>query len=364
MRFRLPVLTKQQLQFLATTFVVLFGTFEPFIFPSSAQAVAVTGYIRLDRMAASATTGGLVCMTPQASATAGKTVITFPGTGTQGTTSFGVNTTTTNWTVATTSIPSGTTAWPGIGTATAVSGAAVTFPTTAMTNGTQYCFTFSATSTLSNPTGAATNLTGSIQTQTSGGAALETVNYALAIVSNDQISVTATVPPTFSFSLSGNTAALGTLATSGNPTTATAITATISTNAQNGWVAWVKNTNANSALISSSTSDGICLGANYPTCTGAAFTTGVGNVHSLSGAAGYGVSGAAGTGSPTIATEYAGSSTSFGSLDSTKFEKIASNTAPASGNTFTLTVGAEASPTNKAATDYADTITLSGAGQF
>ncbi|HSW97613.1 MAG TPA: hypothetical protein VLF89_07350, partial [Candidatus Saccharimonadales bacterium] len=113
-----------------------------------------------------------------------------------------------------------------------------------------------------------------------------------------------------------------------------------------------------STLTSASTSD--------TSISSGAFATGAGNVHTISNTtAGYGMSAAAGTGTPTIATEYAGNGTStFGSLDSTKFEQIASQTVPANANTATLTFGAEATPTTKAATDYTDTVTITAAGQF
>lgn len=354
------------------TLVVLFGTFEPFIFPAPAAATAVTGYVRPDRLKVSTATGGTVCMTPSLThTTSNNTVaITFSN-GDGSTTGYTLNTTGANWTATTSNLPTGSSAWPGITGATpTVSSQTVTYTMAAnqtLTAATQYCFNFPSSSTLNSRGTAATNLTGSIVLGDTTPANNETVNWAGTTVDGttkfDSVSVTATVPSTFTFYLSAGTAALGTLTTSGAPNTA-AVTLNASTNAQNGWIAWVKNTNATSSLVSASTSDGICVGGNYPTCTGAAYTTGASNRHSLSGAAGYGLSAAAGTGTPTIATEYAGDATHFGSLDSTKYEQVASNTGPAAGDTATLTFGAEASATNKAATDYADTVFVTGAGQF
>ena len=333
------------------------GVLLPLLLPNQANAVAATGYLRLDRMAASATgtgtTGGTVCMTPETVATEGKVVITFPGNGTQGAASFGVNSTTSNWTLSTSSIPTGSSAWPGVGTnPTAASGASITVASSDLTPSTQYCFTFVGASSLSNPTSTGSSLTGTIITQTAGSTPIDTVNYATAIITNDQIAVTATVPSTFSFSLGANTAALGTITTSG-ATSATAITATVSTNANNGWLAWIKSTNA--ALSSPSTSDSI---------PSAAFTTGSGNVVDLASTNGYVVDVTTGTGTPTISTEYAGNGTTSGGNLATTFKQIASKSTPASGNTFTMAVRARASATNKAATDYADTLTVSAAGQF
>lgn len=333
---------------------LLLGSLAPLVYPTLVHA-APTGYLRLDRMATTTGTSGTVCMTVDNGATVGQVVVTFPGNGTQGAASFGVNGTFGNWTVTTTNLPTGASAWPGINTATAVSGASVTFPASSMTNSTLYCFNFSGTTTLTNPTNAGTNLSGTIQTQTAGAAALETINFATSIIANDQVLVTATVPPTFSMSLSGNAASLGTLPTSGAPASAN-VTMTVSTNATNGWLAWVKNANANSTLTSATTGD--------TTISSGAYTTGVGNIHDLTDAAGYGLRAVTGTGTPTIATEYAAGASSVGSLDSTQFRQFASNSTVAAGNTVTLSFMAEALATTKAATDYTDTVTVTAAGQF
>lgn len=337
--------------------ILVLGLVEPFLFPSTASATAASGYVRLDRLAITQTgVGGLVCATPQTTGTEAKLVLTFPATGASAdATHFGVNQTAANWTLATASIPSGTTAWPGIGSnPTSVSGGALTIASTDLTAATTYCFTWSGASTLStNTTSAQTNLTGSIVTETSGNAAIDTINFALATVSNDQISVTGTVSSTFSFSLSGNSAALGTIATASNGTSASAVTGTVSTNANNGWIAWVKS--ANAALSSTSTSD---------TIPSASYTTGSGNIVDLSSATGYVLDVNTGTNSPTVATEYDGNTTAKGGNLSTSFQKVASQAAPASGSTFDMVVRARASATNKAASDYADTLTITAAGQF
>ena len=345
-----------------------------FVFPSNVRAAAATGYLRLDRVKANTATGGVVCVNPTTNeTTVRKMDISFAdGSGTGGAASFAVNATGSNWTWDTTgtNLPAGTSAFPGTATTSTVSGGTVTFVVTAdqsLNTGTVYCLHFTGTSTLTTPTSAATNLTGTINLRDSSGTLLtgETVDYATSVVTNDQVVVTGTVPATFTLTIAGAPATFSTnIPTSSTPATTNNITVTVSTNANNGWTSWAKNTNANSALVSSSTSDGICFGGDYPTCTGAAYQTGSGNVHSLSGAAGYGMSAAAGTGTPTIATEYAGSSSSFGSLDSTKFEKVSSMAAPVSGAVTTLTFGAEATATNKAATDYTDTVTLTAAGSF
>ncbi len=358
---------KKQLPHIFLSLVLAAGLFEPLLLPTPASAVA-KGYFRLDRVKINTATGGSVCFNPNITETTNvaQMAITFPVSGTPGTadaTHFGVNQTAANWTWDTTAtnIPVGTTAFPGTATTSTVSNGIVTFIVTTgqtLTTGTTYCLHFTGTSTLTTPTAAANNLIGTIQLNNSGGTQLanELANYAASVISNDQITVTATVPASFTMSLSGNTAAIGTLTTSGAPTSATGITLTVSTNAANGWTAWVKNANANSTLTSATTSD--------TSISSGAFAAGAGNIHNLTGAAGYGLAVAAGSGSPTVATEYSTSSPSVGSLDSTQFEKIVSNTVPSNGNTATLTFSAEASATTKPASDYTDTVTITAAGQF
>lgn len=353
-------LNKYNLLRLSVALVLLLGSLESFIFPSPANAAAATGYLQLDRMKANTATGGSVCIKPTTSETTVRQLaISFAdGSGTGSSTSFAVNSTAANWTWDTTSIPSGTTAFPGTATTSTVSSGTVTFIVTAdqaLSNANTYCLHFTGTSTLTTPTSAGTNFTGTIALKDNGGVTLtnESVNYATAIVSNDQISVTGTVTSTFSFALGGNSAALGTIATASNGTSASAVTATVSTNANNGWIAWVES--ANAALSSSSTGDSI---------PSAAFTSGAGNIVDLSSSTGYVLDVNTGTNSPTIATEYDGNTTAKGGNLATTFKQIASQAAPASGSTFDMVVRARASATNKAASDYADTLTVTAAGQF
>lgn len=349
--------------------LLVVGLVEPFVLPPQANAAAATGYLELDRVAANTATGGSVCFNPTTNETTVRQMqITFAGNGAAGASSFTVATAG-SWNWNATGIPAGTTAFPGTMGTNTVSTNTVTFVVTAdqsLNTGTMYCLHFSSTA-LTTPTSAGNNLAGTITLRNSGGTLLtnETVNYATSIISNDQITVTGTVPSTFTMSLSANSAAFSTnIPTSGSPATTPAITLTVSTNANNGWIAWAKNANAHSALTSTGTSDSICFGGGFPTSCTTNWASGAGNVKSLSGAEGYGLSVAAGTGTPSVATEYAGSATSFGMLDSTGFEKIVSHTIPANGDTATLTFGAEAASTNKAATDYTDTVTVTASGQF
>ena len=340
-----------------TIFLAIFSFFivlvTPILFSEKAEAANLTqAYIRLDRLSASTTTGGMICAKSTTVSVETTVKVTFPS-------GFTVNSTAGNWTVTTTNIPADATAWIGIGTASLVSGQDVTFPSGNMVVGTLYCFNFAAASTLTTST-AGNDKTGVITTQLAGPTAIDTSGYALSIISNDQIVVTATVPATFSFSLSGNTDTF-----SGNLSTTTTSTAgktvTIATNAASGWVAWVKS--ANAALNSASTSATIATAGtvnNAPT--------------DLASSTGYVLDvdittdSATGTGTVTQASdygaEYAGTNSTSGGTLSTTFQPVAASSGTTDGDVLTLIERAKISAVQAAATDYTDTLTVVAAGRF
>ncbi len=309
-------------------------------------------YIRLDRLKASTATGGTVCAQPQTVGTEADVQVVFPS-------GFTVNSTAGNWTVTTTNLPSGATAWVSIATASAVSGQTVTFPSGDLVVGTLYCFNFTGTSTLTNTT-AGNDKTGTVTTRATGPTTVDSSGYALSLVSDDQIVVTATVPATFTFSLSGNTDTF----TSNLSTTTTSTsgrTVTIATNAAAGWVAWVKS--ANAALNSAGTGATIATAGsvdNAPT--------------DLASATGYvldvDITTDSGTGTGTVTqasnygAEYAGSNSTSGGTLSTSFQPIAASSGTTDGDVLTLTERAKISAVQAAATDYTDTLTIVAAGRF
>lgn len=325
-------------------------TLSPLLFPPNAQAIFTEAYLRLDRMKASTTTGGTVCAKPATAATEADVQVVFP-------TGFTVNTTAANWTVTTTNLPSGASAWVGIGTATAVSGQTVTFASGELVVGTLYCFNFTGTSTLTNSTAGASK-TGTITTRTLTPTTVDTSPYATAVITDDQIAVTATVPAIFSFTLGGNTAALGTLSTS-TTTSATGVTLTIATNASVGWIAWVKN----AGLTSTATGETITSpGTVDDTPSDLASATGVVLDVDITtdSATGDGVvSQAAGYGA-----EYAGTNTTSGGALSTILQPIARSNGTTDGDVLTMILRSKVSAVQAAAADYADTLTVVGAGRF
>ncbi len=339
--------------------VLVIVTALPGIFWSHpAEAAFQQTYIRLDRLAASTATGGTICAEPNTALTEADVQVTFP---TVGGTDYTVNSTAANWDVNVTGIPAGSTAWPGIGTeATAVSGKTVTFSSTDLTVGTLYCFNFVGTSTLT--TGAAGNdQTGTITTRTSGPATIDTSSFALSVVSNDQIVVTATVPATFSFALSGNTDAFTASLSSSSVVSTTGRTVSISTNAASGWVAWVRS--ANAALNSSSTGASIATAGSVDN-TPSNLNPTVGYVLDVDITTDSGT----GTGTVTQASdygaEYNGTSAEEGGTLSTSFQPIAASNGTTGGDVLTLTERAFISAIQAAATDYTDTLTVVAAGRF
>ncbi|NTW75716.1 MAG: hypothetical protein HGB34_02330 [Candidatus Moranbacteria bacterium] len=332
--------------------VLLSTLVSPFVLSRADAAGLELAMVRLDRLSASTATGGTVCARPDSTATESSIRVTFP-------TGFTVNTTTSNWTATTTNLPSGATAWPGIGTATTVSSQDVTFPSSDLTPSTLYCFNFAAASTLTTGT-AGNNQTGVITTQSSGPTTVDASGYALSVVSSDQIAVSATVPATFSFALSGNTDTFTTdLSTT---TTSTAgRTVTIGTNAASGWVAWVRS--ANAALSSVSTGASIATAGtvdNSPTDVSA--TTGY--------VLDVDITTDSGTGTGTVSqasnygSEYAGANTTSGGTLSTTFQPIAASSGTTDGDVLTLTERARITAVQAAATDYTDTLTVVAAGRF
>jgi hypothetical protein len=332
---------------------LVFAVILPVVFSAHVQAQNLQqAYVRLDRMKASTTTGGTVCAKPASTATEADVQVTFP-------TGFTVNSTAANWTVTTTNLPSGASAWPSIATATAVSGQIVTFPSGELTVGTLYCFNFAATTTLTTST-AGNDKTGSITTRATGPTTIDSTQYATSIISDDQIVVTAVVPSTLTFSLSGNTDTF-TANLSTTTTSTSGRTVTIATNAAAGWVAWVKSSNA--ALNSAGTGATIATaGTVNDTPTDLASVTGYVldvNITTDSGTGTGTVSQNAGYGD-----EYDGTNTTSGGTLSTTFQPIAEASGTTDGDVLTLIERAKISAVQGAANDYTDTLTVVAAGRY
>ncbi len=319
------------------------------LFHGNAKAgTLTTTFVRFDRMAISTATTGTVCANQTTSGTDASVQVTFPTGYTLGIAStFTVSTTNIAW-------PTGGTAWPGIGTATNVSGQIVTFPSTTLTTGTLYCFNWTNSAAVQTASSPANNLSGTIGTYTSTPTLIDSGTYNTATVSNDQIAVTATVPSAFSFALSANSDALGTLSSSSVSSSPTPRTATVNTNAKNGWMVWAKD--ANTGLTSASASKTI------------ASTTPGTNSTLSSGTEGYNMgvtsSQGSGTGTITVATPFVGGSAGKGGGLNSTYATVASSNGSGGNSVLTLTNNVAISAVTPAATDYSDTITVVGAGLF
>jgi hypothetical protein len=317
---------------------------------SGAAALSQT-LVRFDRMKVSTPTTGTVCAKPLTVATEADVQVTFP-------TGYATSTTAANWTVNTTNLawPAGAVAWPSIATATTVTGASggtATFPSGDLTVGTLYCFNWTNTAAVSIAAAATNNNSGTITTRATGPSVIDTASYATASIADDQIVVTATVPQSFSFALSGNTDALGTLASGSVTSSPTPRTATVNTNAKNGWLVWAKDSNTGLASASASaTIASTTPGTNSTLSAGTAgYNTGVASSQT------------GGTGTITVAAPFVNGVNTGGGLD-TSFRSLASSNGTANNAVLTLTNHVAIATTTPAATDYTDTITVVGAGLF
>lgn len=312
----------------------------------------MTTYVRLDRMSASTATGGMICATPNYDSVETSVVVSFP-------IDFTLNQTASNWTVNTSNLPSGAVAWVGINTATGVLSKDVTFPSGDLVVGQLYCFNFSPTNTLVTST-AGNSKVGTITTKDFVGAAISSSGYALAIVSNDQISLNATVLPTLSTVLDGNADAFTSALSSSSVVSSQGRNVTVATNADNGWVAWVKS--ANAALTSTSAGASIqSTGSLDNTPTDLSSATGyVLDVNTTDSQVGSGVV-SQGT---NYGAEYAGPNTTSGGTLSTAFQPVASCNGTTDGDVMTLIERAKITSVQAAASDYTDRLTIIVSGRF
>jgi len=304
--------------------------------------------VRFDRMQISTATTGTVCAKPTSTATEADVQVTFPTGYTLGTAAnFTVNTTNLAW-------PTGGTAWPSIATATNVTGQVVTFPSGDLTVGTLYCFNWTNSAAVTVKSSASASNTGTIVTRTTTPTNIDSAGYSTASVTGDQVVVSATVPSTFSFALSGNTDALGTLAIGSVATSPTPRTATVSTNAKNGWLVWAKD--ANTGLNSTTASKTI------------ASTTPGTNSTLVAGTEGYNTgittSQVGGSGTISVAAPFVGTGTGQGGGLDTTLRTLASSNGTADTAVLTMKNNAAINATTPGASDYTDTITVIGAGLF
>lgn len=146
-------------------------------------------YLRLDNQTPNILLSGTLCAQPSSAdaGTESKILITFPD-------DFSISGNTNNWAANVSHLPSGANSWPSISShATAVSGQTVTFSSTDLTANVLYCFNFNSSSSTTGSSG--TDRQGTITTENSSNANIDSSHYALTILDSNQIGVTATVQP-------------------------------------------------------------------------------------------------------------------------------------------------------------------------
>ncbi|MBP7768603.1 hypothetical protein KA082_02090 [Candidatus Woesebacteria bacterium] len=319
----------------------------------AAQAAGAS-YVRCDRMKAATAPG--TCLVVFTTSSATNTEAFFKITlDSEFVSATNFSTTAGNYTISTSGIPAGTTAMPGIATATSVTSQTIAFPMTAAATSTQYAFFITGSGLILNPA-ASTTILHTIFTTDSGGTVLDTKDVAVPTISDDQIAVTASVAPTFTFVFASNTQALGTLSSSA-VVSGTGVGITITTNAPNGWNAWVKS--ANVGLTSANASKTITSAGSVD---GTPTTLSTGSEDYVLDA--DLTTNAAGGGTPAIAAEYDGTTTSMGGTLSSSYQSFASSSGTANGDVITLVPRVTIAGVTPAGSDYTDTLTVVGAGIF
>jgi hypothetical protein len=164
-----------------------------FLKPTQGFASSFTNnYVRLDSQKASAPLSGTLCAEPSSAGTGSEDSITiaFPS-------DFSLSTNTSDWTTNTANLPAGTTIWPLIGSgATSVSGQSVTFASSDLNSNLLYCFNFNANASTTGTSG--DNKMGDITTKNASNSIIDFSDYAVSILDNNQIGVSASIEPQIS----------------------------------------------------------------------------------------------------------------------------------------------------------------------
>jgi hypothetical protein len=264
----------------------------------------------------------------------------------------------TGQTVSITNLPSGSIALPGTLTAVGSGTSIVVSGVTDLTVGTTYVFNIPISGTgIAVTTPASGSASDILMTLDSGNSTVDTTTVTSRYINSDQVLITANVPPTFTFTLSGNTDAFTTNLSSGSVSTTNGISISVATNAAKGWTAWLKSLNTSLSSVTTGENIGTSgtINAAAETCVVATdcYVLDVGVT-----------SGTGGAGSATADTEYGGNGTTTGGTFSSTFQPIASRPSKTNGDTVWLKAHATMIATKAAGSDYTDTWTIVGAGNF
>jgi hypothetical protein len=313
--------------------------------------------------AATYTSKAMVILTNENASAGSEVIFAFtPGsTGTTLTLTFGGGTvatgqtyngsyTTTSGTQTCQSITGASASLPGTPTAAGSSGVITFSSVGSMTSGTSYCGVLTGASAVTNPTAGVETVTYNVAGDSSDPIAVD-------IISNDQITVDASVPPSFTLGLSGNSDNLNALST-GSIVGTTGITATINTNAKTGWYLFGSDLNVGLK----STTENYTIASKTPGTNATLVTNSEGYLSGIPNSGG--LTQGTGAGTATVATAYQSTGSGNGSGLDTEARQLVSSTGTAAGAQVILKEYATIGALTPAALDYTDTITLIGAGSF
>ena len=362
---RLRALPGIRVALAAVMVLATFASFLPATTYASTPELTMT-MVRLNNMNATQTTTGSVCIQPSSSSpNEAQVQVTFPTGFTLATIASG-NWTTTNSAPSSPGTgsnywPSGALGWPSALTASNVTGQTVTFTFTSVALLTShiYCFDWTTAAALTNPA-AATDLQGVVTTQSSVPATIDQGQYALTVVTNDQIVVSAVVPPIFEFVMPGNTDTFTANLSDTSVQSTSGVTPIIRTNAKGGWIMWAKDSNQ---ALNSASSGGTIPSVGWNTDAPSTMTPGTTAAYALSVIKQV----AGGTFCTlSVAPEYdtATSGGNGGEFWATFVDVGQCTGGPSNGDGLKLIEEATVTDVTPAATDYTDTITVVGAGLF
>lgn len=323
--------------------LIAFALVLPSLTPNVYASQLTTASLRFDRMAANGSVEPvLVEFTPNDATSLSVVKINFA-------TGIGVSATAASITTSTSNIPSACTAVTVTGNdASAVAGQLATFDVSGVSStSTLYCFYITAG--ITNPSSTGQYI--STITTNNGSADLGSTDIANDFISSDQVTVSAVVPPSFTFTLGSTSTSFTSNLSSSTIVDTTGVNGTVVTNAANGWTAYLKSTGE---LHSTA--------ANYSIATSG--TPGGSSVAITAGSEYYQLVVDAGTGTPTIPLYYVDTAAHGGAFNSSAYESIASGTGPTATQTFSMKGRAAISGTTPAANDYSDTWTVIAAGNF
>ena len=146
-------------------------------------------YLRLDNQKVSAPLSGTLCAEPSSAGTGSEhsVTITFPN-------DFSLSSNASDWTANLSNLPAGTTPWTGISSVSSgVSGQKVTFTGPDLTSNLLYCFNFTGASSTTGTAG--DNKVGNIVTKNAANSTIDSSEYALSILTNNQIGISASIAP-------------------------------------------------------------------------------------------------------------------------------------------------------------------------